>query len=120
MQFSVIEKKSNDLYVIYDMQTGGKCCCSLYTLRQLQSMGNTVYGLQLDRTRKVVQEMTKEGKVRLKHTVYSVDEIKRSAITISKGIPLRKEEVKGKASITERRRKEKTAIFVRKEEVRGT
>ena len=94
MQFSVIEKKSNDLYVIYDMQTGGKCCCSLYTLRQLQNMGNTVYGLHLDRTRNVVQEMTKEGKIRVKHTVYSVDETKRSATTISKGIPLTKEEKK--------------------------
>lgn len=94
MQFSVIEKKSNDLYVIYDMQTGGKCCCSLYTLRQLQNMGNTVYGLHLDRTRNVVQEMTKEGKIRVKHTVYSVDETKRSATTISNGIPLTREEKK--------------------------
>lgn len=107
--YILLEKKNSDLYVIYDMQTKGKCCCSLYTIKQLVEMGHSVYGYRVINGKVVIDECTINGEVRVTKKVYDIDLTKRSASTIVKGIPLSREEketIKNKTIVKEQQKKE--------------
>lgn len=87
MVFYIIEIKARDLYVIYDAQNQGVCCCSLYTIKQLTDMGHSVIGYDPTRPRNCVFEVDLNGKPRQKKApIACEDETKRSAVTIARGL----------------------------------
>lgn len=104
--YRVVEVKSNDLFVLYDVECGGVCCCSKYTINQLmQDYGAKVEGVTVTPKGIRVQEVGLDGKVRAKKApIICEDEIKRSAVTIIKGLdekhyPRVKQERRSKGSV---------------------
>lgn len=76
MNFEIVARKDTDRYVIKDCQTGGMCCCSKYTIKQLIDLGHTVKGVKLN-----------PFTVKLAGgSVENIPDTKRSATTILKGI----------------------------------
>lgn len=117
MVFYIIEKKANDLYVIYDSMNGGMCCCTPYTIKQLIELGHEIPGVILS-PKFSVTILTKSGEVAKKYRVYNVDETKRSAVTIAKGIKLTREEKRALKETVEKRnatRKENQKIAKQKQ-----
>lgn len=88
MKFIVVEIKQKNLYAIYDADNKGVCCCSAYTLAQLQAAGHTVIGFSTDAAGKLhIKECGLDGKPREKKApVMCTDETKRSAGTIARGL----------------------------------
>lgn len=88
MHFRIVEIKNNDLYVIYDVDNGGVCCCSRYTLMKLISeYKQQIEGVKLGKRNLEIQEVGLDGKLRMKKaSVICEDETKRSAVTIMKGL----------------------------------
>lgn len=105
MQFIIVEIKQKDLYTIYDVENKGVCCCSTYTLAQLQSAGHKITGFTVNSDGKYgVKECGLDGKPRTKKApIICADETKRSAVTIAKGLdekhyPRVKQERSGEAA----------------------
>lgn len=91
MRFCIVEKKDTDLFTIYDMENGGVCCCSKYTVSQLLDMGHTIYGVQKTARGLGIVEVGLDGKPRQKKApVICTDTTKRSAVTIAKGLDEKK------------------------------
>lgn len=88
MKFIVVEIKQKDLYTIYDADNKGVCCCSAYTLAQLQALGHTIIGFNTVAAGRIsVKECGLDGKPREKKApVICTDETKRSASTIARGL----------------------------------
>lgn len=104
--FRVVEVKNNDLFVLYDVECGGVCCCSKYTINQLmQDYGAKIEGVTVTEKGIRAQELGLDGKVRAKKApIICEDETKRSAATIMRGLdekhyPRVKQERRGKGSI---------------------
>lgn len=116
LYYIILERKGSDLFVIYDMQTKGKCCCSLYTIKQLVEMGHSVYGYRVINGRAVIDECTINGEVRVTKKVYDIDLTKRSASTIIKGIKLTKEEKESIRNNQKEREEQKKEDIRRKKE----
>lgn len=102
MVYHIIEKKANDLYVIYDVANGGMCCCTPYTIKQLIEMGHEIPGVVLS-PKFYVTILTKAGDVAKKSKVYDVDETKRSAVTIAKGLKPTRAEKKALKEVVDKR-----------------
>lgn len=86
MNFCIIEKKDKDLFVIYDTENKGACCCTGYTIKQLMEKHN-VQGATMKNGRLNVIEVDLDGKPREKKAPNCCDDLtKRSASTIEKGL----------------------------------
>lgn len=92
MVFIVVEKKDKDLYVIYDKENGGVCCCSLYTIKQLTEMGHKVIGYSVVNGRRSITEHNLDGSISKRKAVETccADTTKRSAVTIAGGLSAKK------------------------------
>lgn len=92
MVFIIVEKKDKDLYVIYDKENGGVCCCSLYTIKQLIDMGHKVIGYSVVNGRSSITEHNLDGSISKRKAVETccADTTKRSAVTIAGGLSEKK------------------------------
>lgn len=89
MHLRLVEVKNDDLFVVYDVDNGGVCCCSRYTLMRLISeYKQQIEGVTLGKRNLEIQEVgLLDGKLRMrKAPVICEDETKRSAVTIMKGL----------------------------------
>lgn len=89
MHLRLVEVKNDDLFVVYDVDNGGVCCCSRYTLMRLISeYKQQIEGVTLGKRNLEIQEVgLLDGKLRMrKAPVICADETKRSAVTIMKGL----------------------------------
>lgn len=88
MHFRIVEIKNNDLYVIYDADNGGVCCCSKYTVNQLlNDYKQQIDGVTLTAKGINIQEVSLDGVIRAKKApMICEDTTKRSAVTIMKGL----------------------------------
>ena len=87
MNFSIIEVKDKDLFVIYDMENKGACCCTKYTITELLKMGHNICGAKIVNGRLKIVECDLNGNIRNKKAPHCCDDLtKRSASTISKGL----------------------------------
>ena len=87
MNFSIIEIKDKDLFVIYDMGNKGVCCCTKYTITELLKMGHYIYGATIVNGRLKILECDLNGNIRNKKASNCCDDLtKRSASTILKGL----------------------------------
>lgn len=87
MNFSIIEIKDKDLYVIYDMLNKGVCCCSKYTIKELLNQGHQIYGVSVRNDKLNIVECDLQGNIREKKASNSCNDLtKRSASTISRGL----------------------------------
>ena len=87
MNFSIIEIKDKDLYVIYDMLNKGACCCSKYTIKELLNQGHQIYGVSVRNDKLNIVECDLQGNIREKKASNSCNDLtKRSASTISRGL----------------------------------
>ena len=93
MNLCVVEIKNKDLFVVYDTDGGGVCCCTLYTLKQLVTEYKVnIKGFELSHNGKYkVWECLFNG-VKRQNKAPSMcnDETKRSATTIVKGLSCKK------------------------------
>lgn len=80
MTYEIVSKRDADRFVIRDCQTGGMCCCSKYTIKQLIEMGHLVRGVKLN----PFNIMFVGG------NSSDVPDTKRAATTIAKGLKLKK------------------------------
>lgn len=88
MNFSIIEIKDKDLFVIYDMENKGACCCTKYTITELLKMGHNIYGTNVVNGRLKILECDLNGNIRNKKASNCCNDLtKRSASTIVKGLP---------------------------------
>lgn len=99
--FIVLGQKETDNYVIQDMREGmgGKCCCTRYTLTQLRDKGYSILGINQQIKGnlgvKDVKAYNVDGSLCQRNNTYpNVDDTKRSAITIEKGIKVSRAEAK--------------------------
>lgn len=85
----LVEIKGKDLFTIYDVENGGVCCCSKYTLEQLvKEYKQPVDGVMLkdDGTLQII-ELNLDGAVRIrKSSIICENETKCSAEAILKGL----------------------------------
>lgn len=44
MEFSIVEKRDNDRFVLHDVKNKGKACASKYTIKQLINNGHIIHG----------------------------------------------------------------------------
>ena len=87
MNFSIIEVKDKDLFVIYDMENKGACCCTKYTVTELLKMGHNICGAKIVNGRLKIVECDLNGNIRNKKAPNCCDDLtKRSPSTISKGL----------------------------------
>ncbi len=87
MYFSIIEIKDKDLFVIYDMENKGACCCTRYTITELLKMGHNICGAKIVNDRLKIVECDLNGNVRNKKAPNCCDDLtKRSPSTITKGL----------------------------------
>ena len=87
MNFSIIEVKDKDLFVIYDMENKGACCCTKYTVTELLKMGHNICGAKIVNGRLKIAECDLNGNLRNKKAPNCCDDLtKRSPSTISKGL----------------------------------
>lgn len=107
--FIVIGQKDDDCYVIQDMREGmgGKCSVSRYTLLQLFDLGFRILGIQPKNGKLGVHDVvcynvTGERSTRI-NSYPSVEDIKRSASTVSKGLKLSRAEKKQRKETSEKR-----------------
>ena len=87
MNFSIIEVKDKDLFVIYDMENKGACCCTKYTITELLKMGHNICGAKIVNGRLKIVECDLNGNIRNKKAPNCCDDLtKRSPSTINKGL----------------------------------
>ncbi len=109
MEFSIVEKRDNDRFVLYDMKNKGKACASKYTIKQLIDNGHTVYGYGKKIT--ICGVTGKEINKAMKYP--DVPDTKRSLSTFEAGIkPSRAEKKLNK----EKAKKKKETIVQKKNE----
>lgn len=109
MEFSIIEKRDNDRFVLYDMKNKGKACASKYTIKQLVENGHKVYGYG-----KKISICSVTGREITKSMKYpDVPDTKRSLATFEAGIKLSRAE---KKLNKEKAEKKKETIALKKAE----
>lgn len=110
MEFSIVEKRDNDRFVLHDMKNKGKACASKYTIKQLIANGHKVYGF--DGKNITICSIT--GTPSKKEMKYSdIPDTKRSLSTFEAGIkPSRAEKKTNK----EKAAKKKETIKAKKQE----
>lgn len=110
MEFSIVEKRDNDRFVLYDLKNKGKACASKYTIKQLINAGHKVYGYN----NKNITICSISGVPVKKEIKYKdISDTKRSFATFTSGItPSRAEKKANK----EKAIKKKETMKTKKEE----
>lgn len=109
MEFSIVEKRDNDRFVLYDMQNKGKACASKYTIKQLINNKHIVHGYS---DKGIVICSTTGTPVKRKIKYNDIPDTKRSTVTFEAGIkPSRAEKKANKTKANKRKEniKEKQA-----------
>lgn len=110
MEFSIVEKRDNDRFVLHDIKNKGKACASKYTIKQLVENGHTVHGFD---GKKITICSISGTPVKKKANYTEVPDTKRSLSTFEAGIkPTRAEKKLNK----EKAQKKKETINKKKAE----